>query len=108
MQIGLNSIYVARMKRLKGGREIIRGMRRIKCPSPIETGIGGAWVNIINTREACAKMQGTFDRTTGTINVQADDCKVLELKTPYLKKGFNTIVGYDLNGRMTNPNIRRR
>lgn len=96
--ISISNIYIARMKRLKGGKEIIRSYRRISCkaniPTEPETKV---WVAHVNNRQIRAKLHGYLNVDTGDIRCSAEESRIFELKTPYLRKGFKTILGYDVS-----------
>lgn len=103
-RLTLNSITVARQKRLKGGRYIARSTRTIQCRVPLIPNYDGNFVLHINNNHARAKLGGQL--IGNTIHMDVDQSVIYELNTPYLKKGFRTIIGYTLNGNTTNLNKR--
>jgi len=96
--IVIAGIYVARLKRLKGGKVINQSVRRIKHRAVVKTDPGSTnWATWIDNKYIYARLGGDLDVTTGTISVSNEKSTVYALYHPYLRKGFKTIIGYDVS-----------
>jgi hypothetical protein len=64
----------------------------------------GNFVLRVNNSRIRAKLGGQL--VGDTIHMDVDQSVVYEANTPYLKKGFRVILGYNLEGRVSNLNKR--
>lgn len=99
-RLTLSSITVVRPKRLKGGRYIVRSARTVQCRVPLIPNENGDFVLHVNNSRIRAKLGGQLEGDI--IHMDVAKSVVYEANTPYLKKGFRVILGYNLEGRTTN------
>lgn len=96
--IVISGIYVARLKRLKGGKVINRSIRRIKYRGVVQNDPSSTnWSTWVDNSKIYARLGGDLDVITGEFKINPDKTNIFELKTPYLRKHFKTIIGIDIS-----------
>lgn len=96
--VRLTSLTLVRYRMLKGGRRIIQGYRNVAGSAAIVPDSDGLFKVEFDDSRIKATLYGTL--INGTINIS--ESIVHELRLPYLRKGFKTIVGFNLHANKTN------
>lgn len=94
----ITSLTLVRYRRLKGGRQIIQAYCNVGCSAAIVPDSEGLFKVEIDNPRIKATMYGSLKDGVMCMQEQI----IHELRKPYLRKGFKTIIGYNLYANLSN------